>query len=250
MIKEEIRKKYPSIKFHELEKYKTYYYDRYHSRLEPILHRNENVESLHLGFNGIKFLLLSLQRSRLLFDGFSNALNTNQIPVAFLAVRAHYESTGSVSYFLLNLRRYYSREITFNKIDDILFRLSVGSRDFPERDINRDSIVWPDAINVLTQIEKADNLFTEMSQTNVEPFIDSYNLLSEFCHPNLLGLTIGSHVDGKKGIVVFDKEPIYEEHDYGLLINKFIISCNFFFIVYDRCFSLIKENEVMPELLK
>jgi hypothetical protein len=250
MINEKIKEKYPSIKFQELEKYKSYYDDKYYSRLEPKLRQNENVESLHLGMNGIKFLLLSLQRSRLLFDGFINALNSSEIPVAFLAVRAHYETTGSVSYFLINLHRYYANECTFEKIDDILRKLSLGSRDFPERDNNRDSIVWPDAINVLTQIEKADYLFGEWSKSDVEPFSNSYNLLSEFCHPNLGGLTLESYIEKGKGDVVFEKEPIYEEHDYRLLVSKILVSCGFFFIVYDNCFLLIKENEVMPILIK
>jgi len=84
------------------------------------------------------------------------------------------------------------------------------------------------------------------------PFRSSYERLSEFCHPNTLGLTIASDIikSGGSKTVVYYKVPEFRKEDFGTLINLMLMSCGFFFHVFDKCFSLLKENEEFPELIK
>jgi hypothetical protein len=180
-----------------------------------------------------------------LYLGFIECINRKQLAIAFLAARAHFETTGLIAYFLKYLRKFYNKEISYKEIDDKLFKLSLGGKTFPEKNDRPDR---PDAINVLTLIDEADNMFTEMGG-QVKPFRDCYDYLSEFCHPNYLGLTIGSELKGMDSIDFFNI-PEFKEEDFGTMLNNMIMSCAFFFYLYDSCFTLIKNNEVMPILIK
>jgi len=113
-----------------------------------------------------------------------------------------------VAFFLRHLRKYYDHKIGFEEIDDVLFKLSVGCRAFPDR--SKDSR-FPEAFNVLTLINGADKVFVEMGgEKETNPFRSSYDRLSEFCHPNTLGLTIASDIiksGGEKTVWVGPRQP-------------------------------------------
>ena len=105
MIKEKIKTKkfrrtlkenYPSIKFKQLEEYNSLYQSRFYSRmLGPT-----QIPNRDLGYNGTRFLLNSLQRSRFLFLEYIDNINRDNVVSAFLLTRGHFESTASVAYFL------------------------------------------------------------------------------------------------------------------------------------------------------
>ena len=242
MIDKGIKEKYPSFDFNEVEKYMSCYQDRYYGRL--VSKRAEPYRLL--GHNGIKFLLNSLQRSRCIFTGFADCVNRTHCALAFLATRAHFETTGSVAYFLRYLRRFYDGKIKYQEIDDVLYKLSLGGRTFPEKSTHPNR---PDAVNVLTQIDAADKLYAEMGGQIAKLFRDCYDFLSEFCHPNFFGSTIGADIVDR-GTVVYYENPRFKHEDFGILINHMVMSCGFFFHVYDESFSLIKSNEEMPDLVK
>lgn len=241
MISREIKEKHPSFSFDELEKHISAYRDRHYSRL---VSKRKKPDRL-LGQNGTNFLLTSLQRSRYMFTGFIDCLNRTHRALAYLAARAHFEMTGSVAYLLRYLNQFYDGKIEYEEINAVLYKLSLGSRTFPERNARPH---LPDAINVLTQIDAADSLFAEMGGERKTIFRHSYDFLSEFCHPNFLGLTIGADI--KEGTVVYYEEPEFRDEDFTTLVSYMLISCEFFFHAYDECFSLIKNNEEMPDLVK
>ena len=241
MINKEIREKYPSIGFDQLENYMLSYQERYYTLSCASKKKPDRL----LGQNGITFLLNSLIRSRYIFTGFIDCLNRAHVLLAFLATRAHFETTGSVAYFFRHLRKFYNGKISYEKVDNILYRLSLGCKTYPPKDTHPER---PDPINILTQVDAADKLFAEMGGHN-KPFRNSYDFLSEFCHPNFLGLTMGSEIVAKNTVVYSEKLEFKEAH-FVKLVNYMLMDCGFFFHIYDECFSLIRKNEQIPKLIK
>lgn len=151
--------------------------------------------------------------------------------------------------YYANYRYYitgYSKQISYEDLDNILYKLSLGGRVFPDRNLSPE---FPEAINILTLIDSTDSDFKEYRGEDSKPFRESYDFLSEFCHPNLLGLTIGSEII-EEGIIKFCKRPNLNEGDYGVLLNLLIMSIEYFFHLYDKSFNLIKKNEDIPYLEK
>jgi hypothetical protein len=245
-INKEIKERYSSIPFNELERFILEYQARFCHRLVPKAKEPNRL----FGYNGVNFLLNSLQRSRCILVGFIDCVNKTHRALLFLAVRAHFESTGGVAFFLKHLRKFYNGETKFEDIDNVLFKLSVGGRSFPEKTGNHD---LPEAFNVLALIDGADKEFVEMGgDKEKKPFRSSYDFLSEFCHPNNLGLTIASDIvkDGIVKTVVYHEKPEIKIEDFGIMINYMLMSCGFFFPVFDSCFNLLRENEELPDLIK
>jgi len=242
MFSKEIKETYPLFRFDELEKYMSAYEDRYYGRVIPKKRKREEL----IGHKGVILLLQSLQRSRCIFTGFVDCVNRTHVLLAYLAARAHFETTGSTAYLLWHLRRFYSCEIDHTEIENILSRLALGAKTFPDKDTFPDRA---EPINVLTQIDIADKLFKDAEGKNLKIFRKCYDFLSEFCHPNMLGLMVGSGVTKNRNLVLYEK-PKFREEDFGTLINHMLISCNSFFYAYDKSFSLLKDHELMPDLVK
>ena len=242
MFSKEVKDTYPLLRFDELENYMLAYEDRYYSRVIP----KERERNELIGHKGVIFLLQSLQRSRCLFNGLIDCVNQTHVVLAYLATRAHFETTGSVAYLLWNLRRFYKSEISYREIEDVLAKLALGIKTFPDKEIPPVRI---EPINVLTQIDVADKLFKDSEGMNLRIFRQCYDFLSEFCHPNMLGLMVGSDVTKDRSLVLYEK-PGFREEDFGTLIYHMLISCHSFFYAYDESFSLLKDHELMPDLMK
>ena len=241
MINKEIREKYPSIGFDQLEKYMLSYQERYYTSSRA----SKKKPARLLGQNGVTFLLNSLQRSRYIFTGLIDCLNRTHVLLAFLAARAHFETTGSVAYFFRSLRKFYNGKISYEKVDNILYRLSLGGKTYPPKDTHPKR---PDPINILTQVDAADKLFFEMGGDD-KSFRSCYDFFSEICHPNFLGIIMGSEII-EKNTVAYSEKLEFKEPDFGMLVNYMLASCGFFFHIYDECFSLVRENEQIPKLIK
>jgi len=226
--------------FNILENLQKKYNKRFFTKINCIKGKPKRL----LGHNGIIFLQNSLTRSNNLYLGFINCINNTNRSLSFFAVRAQFEVTGSIAYFLKYLQKFYSKQIDYEEIDNILFKLSLGGRVFPDKNLRPE---FPQAINILTLIDSADSAFKEYDNKDSKPFRESYDFLSEFCHPNMLGLTVGSEII-ERGVIKFCKMPSLNEGDYGVLLNLSIMSIEYFFHLYDKCFNLIKENEDIPYL--
>lgn len=242
MFNQNVKRENPEFPFDRLETFGPAYQDRYHCRV--IAHRTPSEQLL--GRKGILFLQQALVRSRSLFSGFVDSVNSTQVVLAYLATRAHFEVTASVAYLLWNLRKHYRGEMKRDELEGIVSRLALGSRTpmvqgaIPER---------TEAINVLTMIDKADQLFKAVGSDGEKIFRTCYDWLSEFCHPNMLGFIVGSDV-APKGTLVLYERPRFRKADFGTLVHHMLISCHSFFHVCDHCFSLLKKNEAIPELVK
>lgn len=243
-IKQEIKKEYSKFAkdFSTLENLEKKYNKRFFTKLVCTKERPKIL----LGNNGIIFLQHSLTRSNNLYLGFIDCVNNNNKSLSFFAVRAQFEVTGSIAYFFKNLEKFYSRQISYGDLDNILYRLSLGGKVFPDGNLNPE---FPKAINILTLIDSTDSDFNKYKGEDSKPFRESYDFLSEFCHPNMLGLTIGSEII-EEGIIKFYKKPRLDEGDYGVLLNLLIMSIEYFFRLFDKSFNLIKKNEVIPYLEK
>ena len=246
VFKRKIERNISSKDLKELKCLMAKYEDRYFGRFVCLAERPKST----LGQNGLKFLLSSLQRSRFLFTGLTDSLNQSNLALGFLAVRAHFETTGSVTYFVTHLQKFYSGKINYVEMDNVLQRLSLGGKNFPAD--KKSNSRWVDAINVLTLIDEADRVFNNMAGKKEDIFRKSYDFLSEFCHPNLFGLTIYDEILNSKAPpwVIFHRLYSLKKRDVITLISKLFISCHFFFPVYDKCLSLLKNNEKMPVLYK
>ena len=249
MINAKIKNDFPSFDFNDLESYLSQYQSRYYGQ---ITFRETNPR-LMLGHNGIKYLLWSLQRSKFLYLGFIDSLNLNNPTLVFLSARAHFETTSAIAYLFYNLMKYYHGKVTFEEIDDLLFRLTLGSKC--ERDRKRNNLI-PQAINVLTMIDVMDKLIIENCSTGAEkdyfttekPSRGFYEWLAESCHPNFEGISIGSKTEGPD--VFFSTTPELKKADLGLCMSAALVSCRSFFTFYDDCFKLLQKKETMPDFIK
>lgn len=244
IINQEIKDKHPEHgkNFYALENLQIEYDKRFFTRVNCMKEKPKRL----LGHNGIIFLQNSLVRSNDLYLGFINCINSPNKSLSYFAVRAQFEVTGLIAYFLKNLQKFYSEQMGYKEIDDTLYKLSLGCRTFPDKNLNPE---FPLAISILTLIDSADIIFKKYGGKNSKPFKESYDFLSEFCHPNMFGLTIGSEII-EDGIVEFYKKPYLNNADYGVLLNLNLMSIDYFFHLYDKSFNLINENEDIPYLEK
>jgi hypothetical protein len=206
---------------------------------------NNKSGSERLGLNGVVFLLKSLNRSQFLFKGFVDSANSNNSIMCFLATRAYFETTSSISYFLYKLQRFYLKQIDFKELDNDLFRLSLGRKC--DKDI---APSFPEPINVLKQIEVADKIASKYLGEKTENNKSTYEFLSEFCHPNLFGTSLGTKIDEKSRIISFYDNAFLEKNDAGVLFNCQLANCKQFFVTFDDSWGLLKQNEFFPELIK
>lgn len=245
---EELKDQYTSIEFHILENAHSEYQNRFRSRiLQP-----EIVPESNFGWAGLVFLLRCLQRSRLTLSEFVDNVNRNNVFGAYLLARSHLETTGSIAYYLDSLAKYYGGTIDLPTFEMRLRRLSLGNmleitRTFPEK-VNENDLPTP--IRIFKQIKKVDSEMNKlMPSKSPDHFAECYKFLSEFCHPNLFGTTVGTEIAPNKDIV-FQTEIRLSERDLTILIGDLILSCSSFFRIYDLCLDFLTENEEMPEMEK
>lgn len=218
-----------------------------HSSLmyEQLISPEERPASL-VGVNGIHLLLKLLERSNDLLHDSIEAHRGNRTLLLYLTVRAHYETTANLCFFLKNLRQFYQQEIDDNKINEVIKKLSVGGRDKPEW---HGILEVPDPISIMSAIDSVDDLLKKAGTT--EKIIrSSYDFISEFCHPNFFGAAYKTKVDLESGTVTFltDSESFKIYSQSARL--KLLISCNVFLTFYKEAFSVLEKNEIIPTLVR
>lgn len=241
-LKRKIKAIYPSFDVGRVDEIHKDYKSRFFKKL--ISQRAKPTRLL--GQNGVWFLLRSLYRSNSMFNGLSSSILSRNRGLAFFSVRAHFETTGAVSYFYNSLCKFYEEKLSYEELDMILKRLVVGGKTFSDDD---SGINLPEPFNVLKLIDEADKLFSKMAKEKHQVFRDQYNFLSEFCHPNCLALTLNDEMP-KLGTVLFHKKPDFKSADFSQLLHTFCASCTLFFPIYDKCFSIIQKKEEIPHLIK
>lgn len=199
-----------------------------------------------MGVNGTLFLLRILERSYDLIEGAIDTYNRKKVIQFAILIRAHFETTTNLAYFLINLEKFYRGDIHIDKINEIVGKLLIGSRKKPE---GNPPLEMPDSVSVLTAINGADNLLKNMG-SDISMFEKIYELLCEFSHPNFLGTAYKTKVNIDKGNVTFLTDEESFERYSKMNVSRLLISVNFFIFWYKKAFSLIEKNETMPTLVK
>ncbi|MEW6410342.1 MAG: hypothetical protein AB1488_09585 [Nitrospirota bacterium] len=209
-----------------------------------------------LGHTGIIFLQKNLQRSKFLYHGFIDNINFCNPEILFLIARASIETTSSLAYFLYNLRTFYNGKLKYIDIEHVLNRLDFGSKS---PDIRKDASYLTESVNVITMIQTADKLLTEIanddeeSKEKINDFSTVYEILSEYCHPNYFSsIHVGRPMAGI-GLIVFHELPKLEKlkgSHLDLVLPAMEFNCSVYFKFYDMTFSLLTKNEITPFLIK
>jgi hypothetical protein len=194
------------------------------------------------GYNAIRFIQLLLYRSKSLIEGSIHALNNNSALSSILSVRAHFETTGSMAYLMKKLSSYYHGNIDFEKLDENLFRLSLGSTT-----INNPKV--PKPIQILNLIDATDEFLKKKLLKDKAPhdkmFRELYEDLCDFCHPNFQGITSGSDIIDEEMAVIFHKTDRISDTDFTFFFHL-SMSAVLFIHFYKEVLNLLKENEIMP----
>jgi hypothetical protein len=194
------------------------------------------------GYNAIRFIQLLLYRSKSLIEGSIHALNNNSSLSSIISVRAHFETTGSIAYLMKKLSSYYHGNIDFEKLDEELFRLSLGSTT-----INNPLV--PKPIQVLNLIDATDEFLKKNRPKDKAPhdkmFRELYEDLCDFCHPNFQGITSGQDIIDEERAVIFHQTNRISDSDFTFFFHL-EMSALLFIHFYKEVFKLLKEKEIMP----
>jgi len=194
------------------------------------------------GYNAIRFIQSLLYRSKSLIEGSINALNNNSSLTSILSVRAHFETTGSSSFLHKRLTSYYLGNINFEKLDDDLFRLSLGSTTISNPKV-------PKPIQVMNLIDATDEYLKKIIPKDKAPhdkmFRELYEDLCDFCHPNYQGISSGSKIIQAERAIVYHSTNVISDTHF-LFFFHLCMSAKLFLHFYEELSRLLKEKEVMP----
>ena len=190
--------------------------------------------------NTMLFIQLLLRRSYCTYQAIDNAIACKNFIQLVLSVRSHFELTGSIGYLSNNLKNYFNGKTSIEKMDNLLGSLNLG---FKPKTVEHPY----ESINVITMIDTADRILNEQIGSVKNILRDSYNWLSEFCHPNSLGLIF--LVDKCNDRQVIFKDNVFGEKEFKIL-GYALISFIWFFSFYDEIYDLIRNKKNMPNIIE
>lgn len=220
-----------------IKEFEDFHFSNFISKLKPLPVRPERL----LGQNGLIYIQSALYRSYFLSKGVVDSLNNNNILSGLINVRAHFEMTGALGFLLRKLIQFYNNEISSEKFNECLLRLSLGVK----REVEMENVPAP--INVMTMIDDADKLFKNMSKSKEKIFRNSYDYLSEYCHPNSFGLQLSREIN-KVGVVRFKQlnNPSFNVKMNLILLSSFMVTSTSFRMFYQGCRDRLEKNEDLP----
>lgn len=244
LINNSIKKAFPgeSKNFGELEDHYKEVQKRLYAR--SVSHARDKRP---LGANSINYLLSALVRSKNLLEGFALALENENALTGFLVVRAHYETTGAVAFFLRHLTRFNETKDK-EQLSEAIRRMTLGMRVLPNKNDSRYGRV-PKIDNVMNYIDEVDTVIKKISTVRKSLFRTNYDFLSEFCHPNAFGLMVGSRTIHSR-VVEYELRPRLLEKDLRVLLWHLLRSSFFFPRLYDTAWRIVEDNFELPELQK
>ncbi|MBT2682783.1 hypothetical protein [Bacillus sp. ISL-37] len=178
-IKDNIKSVYPNV-IDLINVWRKFHHNSYIKQLTPVPPRPNSF----LGQNSLVFLQANLYRSHTLVSGFFDGLNKSNPLTTTLMIRAFFETTGALAYFLKKYNQLKSGMISEEQVESELRRLYLGIRDKGEL---TDA---PDSIGVMTLIDAVDHYLKNRHGVGGEKFRKNYEELSEICHPNSFGYLI------------------------------------------------------------
>jgi hypothetical protein len=223
-----------ALEIQQLESCYADYTSRFIVKMNPMPKNTQNM----LGRNSMHYIQLALCRSKLLTDGVITALNAKNGLLAMLAGRAHLEVTGALAFFLKKLNNYYAGTISYKILNKALQRLILGTK---AEELSENA---PAPVNVMTMIDAVDEYLSKTGRENDKTFRDSYNYLSEYCHPDFFGITMQSRINDD-GITTYSFDQQLKEQDL-VFLSSFLSSKSTFFLLYDSILVLLRGNEELP----
>lgn len=212
------------------------------SSLSNTIAGNADPQKL-FGHNALRFIQLELFLSKTLIEGSIHALNNNSALTSILSVRAHFETTGCMAFLLKKISSYYNGNIDFEKLNENLKRLLLGSTTIKNPNV-------PRPIQVLNLIDATDWYIDKIVIKEKAPegkkFRDFYDDLSEFCHPNYHGITSGSAILKEENAIVYHNKDQISNLEFGFFFHL-SMSVSLFLFLYEEIFRKLKNKEIMPE---
>lgn len=227
------------------------------SRLAHVLEEILNLETFHelnfvretapsiepfrgISFDSIHYLQRSLYRSSALTEGFKSSVNENNMMVAALITRAHFEISGALGFLLKKINGFYSGNIDLENLENSLHRLSFGLK------LKGEAKISPDPINVMNMIDAAEELFKKISNGETMNFRIAYDMLSEYCHPNSIGMMLGIDIDEFPVIKYRTLKDKVKERDLIFILGSFHTSSLVYRMFYDITKKMILDHEEPP----
>ena len=170
-----------------------------------------------LWINLDRLLASILNRSRHTLTEGIFCFHEGGIVSSFLLARSALEITGAACYLLKKLRAHDDGNLSIDELDKSTEQLTLGERYRPE-----DPKV-PPAISVLTMVAAADTFCASLDEGLKGKMPDLYDFLSEFVHPNHIGLRLGTEMD-EHGVLHFAEGAPWGEHDVVQVLSAFNIA--------------------------
>ncbi|MBI3028910.1 MAG: hypothetical protein HYY64_05305 [Candidatus Rokubacteria bacterium] len=189
----------------------------------------------------------ALIRCRLLLATIIVCINEQTGPGLYLAARALFETTGLVACLLLHLRRYYANEESYDEFERVLRRLSLGQRWEPLRDARGESL---QPVNALTLVESIATLLAEIlgDPEAKKHTMASYEVLSEYCHPNRAGRRAGVRFSSDKLEATYEMAPRFSAEDIAATLPAAGTVLLALFAAHEESLRLLSTHEEMPTL--
>jgi hypothetical protein len=247
MITKGIKKKFDELglldSVEEIEFYYTEHSKRYIKKLKS---RPKKPPRL-IGQNGLNYIQMALFRSKCLLQGSMHSLNNKNALISILSTRAHFEVTGGLALLLKNLEKYYDKKIDLDEITIFIEKITLGSKD-KFTDQNQIPLNIPEPINVMKMIDAADTNHKRISGIREPIYRIMYDELSEFCHPNFCGISMGHEIENNRNVNYFDALEINKQN--GPFVIHLSISAMTFLRLYDEILKLLEKNEELPIIIR
>jgi hypothetical protein len=192
-----------------------------------------------IGQNFLVFLQTNLYRSRLLCRAYLEGLNTNNPLSSILALRALFETTGSLALSLKKYNQYLQKNIIQQEFEEVLRSLYLGIKDKQHLE------GAPDPQNAMKLIDSVDHFLKKSFGLKGKLFRDGYDFLSEICHPNSFGYMLGHKIVDKGAGVIFTSD--FDTHNLDSYhLEYFSIASELYIDIYSETKQLIIKNEEIP----
>jgi hypothetical protein len=209
------------------------------------------------------WLLGSLHRVRVTSWGLISSLNAPNELLFALSIRALMESAAYAAYAESKLQQLYEGQISREEMTRLTIQLKFATRKLDDKGLTLTKEQQNDArhpfwsVNAVTAMKFFDRfaeLAIESGPADSHPFpmtmTSWYEQLCEYCHPNLLGTSIGSELpptDLENWHERFEVEPTIRADVFGLFSEYAYVAAHSFCRLYNRCWDhLISHNEVLP----
>ena len=199
-----------------------------------------------LGRNCIILLATASQRSyKLILGGIDSFNNSNSFVLVF-CIRGILEAAGSLGFLFNKLSLFYNNQSTEKEIFDSVANLMLGSKKHTFKPAG-------EAINALTLIQHADKIFYKkfIPQEKESPKMleETYDFISNFCHPNIGANSLCTYVDKKNDNFKLTAEDTINKRE-ATLIGELVLVSSLLITFYDEIYKLVEDNEDMPNIIK